>query len=81
MMADLDERVIGDITLRRDRSVCVGFGHCVDEAPGAFLIDDENIVSFAQPERVDRARLLEACEACPVGALIVMSESGEQLVP
>jgi ferredoxin len=80
-VAEVDERTIGDITIRVDRSICVGFGHCIDEAPDAFILDEENLVTFAQPERVDTGRLQEACEACPVGALSVLSRSGEQLVP
>ncbi len=79
-MTDTEERVIGDILVRIDRSVCVGFGHCVDESGEAFHLEDDNIVAFQQPEQVDRARLLAACEACPVGALSVFTTSGEQLV-
>jgi ferredoxin len=80
-MTETEERVIGDITIRLDRTICVGFAHCMDEAPDAFLLRDDNLVAFSEPERVDRTRLIEACEACPVGALSVVSESGEQLVP
>jgi ferredoxin len=64
-----------------DRSLCVGFGDCVDVAPEAFVLDDENIVVLVDPERVDRARLLKACDACPVDAITVWSEDGTQLVP
>lgn len=80
-MTEIEERVVGDITIRVDRSICVGFAHCVDEAAEAFLLGDDNLVAFGQPERVDRGALIAACEACPVGALSVVSESGEQLVP
>jgi ferredoxin len=80
-VSDIEERVVGDITVRVDRSICVGFAHCVDEAAEAFLLGDDNLVAFGEPERVDRELLIAACEACPVGALSVMSDSGEQLVP
>jgi ferredoxin len=80
-MTEIDERVIGDVTIRVDRTICVGFAHCIDEAPDAFMLRDDNLVDFHQPETVDRELLIAACEACPVGALSVMSESGEQLVP
>ena len=79
-MPDTDERVIGDVVVRIDRSVCVGFGHCMDESPEAFLLEEDNIVAFHEPEHVDRALLVAACEACPVGALSVLTTSGEQLV-
>lgn len=36
---------------------------------------------FTQPERVERDRLVAACDACPVDALTVWDEGGEQIVP
>lgn len=80
MLDDVEERVIGDLTIRIDRSICVGFGHCIDEAPEAFRLADSNLVHFAEPDRVERDRLVAACEACPVGALSAVSATGEQLV-
>jgi ferredoxin len=80
-VTEIEERVVGDITIRVDRSICVGFAHCIDEASDAFLLGDENLVHFNQPEQVARDLLIAACEACPVAALTVLSESGEQLVP
>jgi ferredoxin len=80
-MSDDEERVVGDLRIRIDRGLCVGFGDCVTAAPGAFQLDDESIVIFVAPEAVDRAQLLEACRACPVDALTVWDEAGEQLVP
>jgi ferredoxin len=64
-----------------DRSLCVGFGDCVDIAPGAFQLDAESIAILVDPDRVDRARLLKACDACPVDAITVWGEDGQQLVP
>lgn len=64
-----------------DRSLCVGFGDCVDVAPEAFQLDEENIAILVDPDRVDRARLLKACDACPVDAITVWDENGEQVVP
>ena len=76
-----NEHVAHGIRLCIDRSLCVGFGDCVDVAPEAFRLDEENIVILVDPERVDRARLLKACDACPVDAITVWDENGEQLVP
>ncbi len=76
-----DERIAHGVRLCIDRSLCVGFGDCVDVAPEAFQLDDENIVILVDPERVDRDRLLKACDACPVDAITVWDETGEQLVP
>jgi ferredoxin len=64
-----------------DRTLCVGFGDCVDVAPEAFALDDDGIAVFVTPASVDRERLLRACASCPVDALCVYDERGEQLVP
>ncbi len=81
-MGDVEEREIDGLTIKIDRLICVGFGDCIDVAPDAFEFDDEGIAVFKDgADGVDRATLLEACERCPVDALIVEDESGEQLVP
>ncbi len=77
-----EDRKIGSLTVRIDRSLCVGFGDCVTEAPEAFQLDDEDIAVFGErADGVTRGKLLKACESCPVDALSVSDESGEQLVP
>ncbi|MGH7587546.1 MAG: ferredoxin [Gemmatimonadota bacterium] len=81
MTLDTIERRVGDLTVRIDRLLCVGFADCLDEAPGAFVLDDEGIVAFADPDLPPRERLLRACAACPVDALSVLDDSGRQIVP
>jgi ferredoxin len=80
-VADSDERHVGGLRIRIDRSLCVGFGDCIEAAPAGFRLDDEGVVVFEQPEQVARERLLAACAACPVDALTVWDESGTQVVP
>jgi ferredoxin len=80
-VADFDERVLGDLRVRIDRTLCVGFGDCVKEAGEAFALDEENVAVFATPEAVTRDALLRACASCPVDALTVWSDDGRQLVP
>ena len=75
------ERTFGGLRVRIDRTLCVGFGDCVREAPEAFVLDEDDVVVFAAPERVERERLLRACASCPVDALTVWDEDGTQLVP
>ena len=78
---DVEERRFGDVVVRIDRLLCVGFGDCIDEAPAVFALDDEGVAVFAGdgggdgPEAV-RARLRAACEACPVDAL-TMEAAGD----
>ena len=80
-MNDLDERMIGPLRVRIDRTLCVGFGDCVTEAPEAFVLDAEGIAVFVNPDLVDRERLLRACDVCPVDAITVWDETGAQIVP
>ena len=80
-MADFEERQVGGLKIRIDRSLCVGFGDCVTGAPEAFVLDDEGLAVFKEPERVERERLVASCEACPVDALTVWDETGAEIVP
>lgn len=74
-------RKIGDIAVRIDRTLCVGFGDCITTAPEAFALDEEDVAVFKDPDSVPRWRLLEACAACPVDAITVEDQDGNQLVP
>ena len=81
-MSDIDERLLGDVTVRIDRHLCVGFGDCIDVAPEVFELDGEGIaVVKPEAEAVARERLISACKACPVDALVVLDSSGLQLAP
>ena len=72
---------MGGLRVRIDRNLCVGFGDCIEGAPEAFVLDDEGLAVFKQPDTVERARLVAACDACPVDAITVWDEAGAQLVP
>lgn len=80
-MSDFDERSVGDLRVRIDRTLCVGFGDCVTEAPEAFVLDESGTAIFVKPDDVERERLLRACEACPVDAITVWNREGVQVVP
>lgn len=80
-MAAGDERRVGGLRIRIDRELCVGFAECIEGAPEAFRLDEESVVVFTEPERVERERLVAACDACPVDALTVWDEDDEQIVP
>lgn len=77
----LSERTVHGLRIVIDRDQCVGFGDCVKEAPEGFKLDDETVAVFVAPEAVERERLLRACDACPVDAITVYDEAGEQIVP
>ena len=81
-MADTEELVVSGLRVLIDRSLCVGFGDCVSEAPEAFRLDDEDLAVFREnPAGVERERLVRACDVCPVDALTVWDEEGRQLIP
>ena len=75
------ERDVGDLRIGIDPSLCVAFADCVKLAPEAFQVNPDGIVAFVGPERVERERLIAACEACPVDALLVWDSVGTRLVP
>jgi ferredoxin len=80
-VSDFEERTVGDLRIRIDRTLCVGFGDCVTEAPEAFVLDDTGVAVFVIPDDVERERLLRACDLCPVDAITVWDGHGSQLVP
>ena len=52
-----------------------------DLRPEAFELDEEGVAVFTRPETVEPERLLAACRACPVDALVVLDAHGRQVVP
>lgn len=81
-MEDFVERKIGDLTVRIDRLRCISSSNCMELAPEVFEYDEEKICAFKQsPGPIERERLIEACDICPVDALLVFDASGKQLVP
>jgi ferredoxin len=80
-MADFAERKVGALMVRIDRMTCAAFKDCIGLAPEAFELGEDDIVAFKHPEQIDRERLIEACAICPVNALIVLDENGNQIVP
>lgn len=77
-----DERKIGELTVRIDRTACIGSRNCVKVAPDLFVMDDEDIVTFASSaDSVPAGTVIEACEVCPVEALRALAADGTQRVP
>jgi len=73
---------VAGLTIRIDRTLCVGFGDCVDVAPEAFALDGEDVaVLLPGAGDTPRERLIAACDACPVDAITVLGPDGRQLAP
>ena len=81
-MSEHMDRKISGVTVRIDRERCIGIGNCVKVAPEVFELDDGNVVAFREDAaEIERDRIIEACDVCPVDALIVHDEKGNQIVP
>ncbi len=67
-------------TARIDERACAAHGDCLDVAPQAFALSDDDVamvVGAAPPDT-----LIRAAEACPSVAITVIDDdSGEQLYP
>ena len=81
-MSDTTELRIGELIVRIDRLLCVGFGDCMNELPTPFEFDDDGIAEFTSDAgELRREYVLTACDVCPVDALTVLDANGDQLVP
>ena len=81
-MSETTEKKIGELTVRIDRSLCIGSANCAKVAGDLFAIDDEDIAVFAPgADTVSADMVLEGCRICPVEALLVTGPDGKQLVP
>jgi len=76
-----DERTIGCLRVRIDRTLCVGFADCITAAPEAFVLGADDVVVFLSPESVNPLQLVRACASCPVDALTAWDELGNVLAP
>lgn len=69
------------IAIEVDRHLCYGFGDCVDSLPEVFALDDDNIAIVLDADAAVTDEVLEAAQNCPVDAIIVLAEGGEQIYP
>lgn len=80
-MSDSEERKFDTLTVRIDRSACIGSGSCVNVAPELLELDERQCVTFTQDAAtIEPDRIIEACEVCPVEALFVFDDE-KQIVP
>ena len=67
--------------VRVDRKLCTGVGNCVAVAPTVFKMDKENKAVVMDMGSVDEQTLMEAAESCPMDAIIVEDDDGNQIYP
>jgi ferredoxin len=63
------------------RNECCGNGTCAELVPAVFMLDSKNKAVVIDAEAADRAKLLEAAEACPCSAIVVEDDEGKALFP
>lgn len=81
-MDDIREREISGKKVQIDRTLCIGSGNCTNLAPEIFVIREDNIVDFQdETPDIEEGRLEEAISVCPVDALLLFDEDGNQIVP
>ncbi len=64
-----------------DRDLCIGSAMCVATAPDVFELDDEGLSRVVDPSIDDEDLLRDAAEGCPVQAVILMDDDGNQIYP
>jgi ferredoxin len=65
---------------RIDERACAAHGDCLDVAPEAFALSDDDVAMIVGAAPADT--LVRAAEACPSVAISVIdADSGEQLYP
>jgi ferredoxin len=64
-----------------DRDLCQGIGNCVALAPGVFQLDKQNKAVTTHFENINQEKIREAAESCPLDAIILQDDEGEQLYP
>jgi ferredoxin len=69
------------ILVEIDRTLCFGFGDCVDTVPAVFALDEESKAAVLDPDAASVELIIEAAQNCPVDAIIVTDEQGAQLYP
>jgi ferredoxin len=68
-------------TIKIDRSLCSGYGDCVALAPDVFAHDEDTISVVVDPEGAEDELILDAARACPVDAITLVDEHGDQVWP
>ena len=67
--------------VRVDRELCTGVGNCVAVAPTVFKLDKNNKAVILDKDSVEGQLLMDAAESCPVNAIIIEDDDGNQIYP
>ncbi len=64
-----------------DRGICIGAAPCVTVAPEVFALDEENKATVINEKGTDDETILLAAKSCPVKAIFIFDENGQQIYP
>lgn len=64
-----------------DRDLCIGAESCVVVAPDVFEMDDENKAVLKTGYQADDQTILMSAQSCPVAAILLFDEDGNQVYP
>ena len=63
------------------RAECCGNAQCCEIAPDVFALDSRKKAVILDAEAAPLATLIEAAEACPCSAIVVMDDQGNEVFP
>jgi len=69
------------LKVKVDRMLCIGTADCVKIAPNTFELDDEAKSTVKKQNGDSDDKIIEAAKVCPVLAIIVEDEEGNQIYP
>lgn len=52
-----------------NKATCIGCGTCTALCPNTFILKEDNKAYVAEPQGEPEAKIQEAIDACPVGAI------------
>jgi len=64
-----------------DREKCISAATCIAIAPETFELDGEGKAVVKNPTGNDDATIIEGAKSCPTQAIIILDETGKQIVP
>lgn len=67
--------------IRIRRTECCGHAECVEIAPDVFVVDTRRKATVLDADAASEDKVIEAAEACPCQAIIIMDDEGEQVFP
>lgn len=70
------------ITVHVDRNLCIGAATCIAVAPKMFELDNEaKAVLLETSGEENNQTVIDAAKSCPVAAIFIKDENGNQVYP